>query len=97
MVNIKIALRIRNVFGKRSVLCSCQRAYIGSSNLDPRSLRLNFEIDLEVLDHGFAREIERRIETVMASATPVTLAGLRARPYVMRLIDRLIWLGSPYL
>lgn len=33
----------------------------------------------------------------MASATPVTLAGLRARPYVMRLIDRLIWLGSPYL
>ena len=42
-------------------------------------------------------ETERRIETVMASATPVTLAGLRARPYVMRLIDRLIWLGSPYL
>lgn len=72
-------------------------AYVGSSNLDPRSLRLNFEIDLEILDHGFAREIERRIETVMASATPVTLAGLRARPYVMRLIDRLIWLGSPYL
>ena len=72
-------------------------AYVGSSNLDPRSLRLNFEIDLEVLDHGFARAIERRIETVMASATPVTLAGLRARPYVMRLIDRLIWLGSPYL
>ena len=33
----------------------------------------------------------------MASAIPVTLAGLRARPYVMRLIDRLIWLGSPYL
>ena len=69
----------------------------GEGLLDPRSLRLNFEIDLEVLDHGFARAIERRIETVMATATPVTLAGLRARPYVMRLIDRLIWLGSPYL
>ncbi|CAM5195868.1 Phospholipase D OS=Bosea thiooxidans OX=53254 GN=SAMN05660750_03792 PE=4 SV=1 [Bosea thiooxidans] len=72
-------------------------AYVGSSNLDPRSLRLNFEIDIEVLDHGFASEIERRIEAVMATATPVTLAGLRARPYVMRLMDRLIWLGSPYL
>jgi cardiolipin synthase len=72
-------------------------AYVGSSNLDPRSLRLNFEIDLEVLDHGFAQAIERRIEAVMASATPVTLAGLEARPYVMRLVDRLIWLGSPYL
>jgi cardiolipin synthase len=72
-------------------------AYVGSSNLDPRSLRLNFEIDLEVLDHGFAGAIERRIEAVMARATPVTLAGLCARPYVMRLVDRLIWLGSPYL
>ena len=72
-------------------------AYVGSSNLDPRSLRLNFEIDIEVLDHDFAGGIARRVEAVMAKATPVTLAGLRARPYVLRLMDRLIWLGSPYL
>jgi cardiolipin synthase len=72
-------------------------AYVGSSNLDPRSLRLNFEIDIEVLDHDFAGGIERRVEAVMAEAEAVTLARLRARPYVMRLMDRLIWLGSPYL
>ncbi|MFJ5368139.1 phospholipase D-like domain-containing protein [Bosea sp. CER48] len=72
-------------------------AYVGSSNLDPRSLRLNFEIDVEILDHDFARAIEHRVEAVKAKATKVTLAGLRARPYVLRLIDRLIWLGSPYL
>lgn len=72
-------------------------AYVGSSNLDPRSLRLNFEIDVEVLDHGFAGEIDRRIEAVIAEAAPVTLAGLRGRPYLIRLMDRLIWLGSPYL
>ena len=29
-------------------------AFVGSSNLDPRSLRLNFEIDVEVLDADFA-------------------------------------------
>jgi cardiolipin synthase len=29
-------------------------AYVGSSNLDARSLRLNFEIDMEVLDASFA-------------------------------------------
>lgn len=72
-------------------------AYVGSSNLDPRSLRLNFEIDVEVLDHAFAGEIDRRIAAVIAEAAPVTLAGLRSRPYLMRLMDRLIWLGSPYL
>ncbi|MGX5736380.1 phospholipase D-like domain-containing protein [Bosea thiooxidans] len=72
-------------------------AYVGSSNLDPRSLRLNFEIDVEVLDHDFAGAIDRRIQAVIAEAAPVTLAGLRARPYLIRLMDRLIWLGSPYL
>ena len=72
-------------------------AFVGSSNLDPRSLRLNFEIDLEVLDPDFATGIDQRIGTAMASATEVTLATLRARPFLTRLIDRILWLGSPYL
>ena len=72
-------------------------AYVGSSNLDPRSLRLNFEIDVEVLDHGFAGAIEARIDAAIETAQAVTLHDLRARPFLIRLIDRLIWLGSPYL
>jgi len=72
-------------------------AYVGSSNLDPRSLRLNFEIDMEVLDTAFAEGIERRIDAAIASAMPVSLEGLRARPFPIRLIERILWLGSPYL
>jgi len=72
-------------------------AFIGSSNLDPRSLRLNFEIDLAVLDPDFAGEIDARIGSVIESASAVTLAGLHARPFPVRLIDRILWLGSPYL
>lgn len=72
-------------------------AFVGSSNLDPRSLRLNFEIDLEVLDAGFAGGIDARIAAVIDGATPVTMAELRARPFPVRLVDRLLWLGSPYL
>lgn len=72
-------------------------AYVGSSNLDARSLRLNFEIDLEILDTGFASEIETRIGSAIASAVPVTLDSLRARPFLIRLFDRVLWLGSPYL
>jgi cardiolipin synthase len=72
-------------------------AFIGSSNLDPRSLRLNFEIDLEVLDAGFAGRIEARIEAALASAIEVTLPELRERPFLARLTDRIFWLGSPYL
>jgi len=72
-------------------------AYVGSSNLDPRSLRLNFEIDLEVFDEDFARGIEERIGGVIAAARPVELAALRARPFPIRVLDRLLWLCSPYL
>lgn len=72
-------------------------AFVGSSNLDPRSLRLNFEIDVEVLDRDFAGMIEARIGRVMASSSQVTVEMLRARPFPLRLLDRVLWLGSPYL
>ncbi len=72
-------------------------SYIGSSNLDPRSLRLNFEIDLEVVDRDFAEEIEKRVQAAMQDATLVTLASLRQKPFAVRLLNRAFWLGSPYL
>lgn len=72
-------------------------AYVGSSNIDPRSLRLNFEVDLEVFDHSFAQALERRVDLMISSAVQVTLEGLLSRPFPVRLLDRVLWLGSPYL
>ncbi len=72
-------------------------AFVGSSNLDSRSLRLNFEIDLEVLDPAVCAAIDARIEQSLEGAEPVTLEELRQRPFVFRLFDRVLWLGSPYL
>ena len=72
-------------------------AYVGSSNLDPRSLRLNFELDLEVYDPALAGAVEARIGAMMASAAPETLETLRARPFLEKLRNRAIWLASPYL
>lgn len=72
-------------------------AYVGSSNIDPRSLRLNFEVDVEVFDDEFAEALETRIDKAISSATEVTLDGLRQRPFPVRLLERVLWLGSPYL
>nr|WP_272211746.1 phospholipase D-like domain-containing protein [Marinicella sp. W31]MDC2877638.1 phospholipase D-like domain-containing protein [Marinicella sp. W31] len=72
-------------------------SYLGSSNMDSRSLRLNFETDLEVFDAGFADEIEARIAAARERSTQVTLEALRARPFAYRLRDRILWLGLPYL
>ncbi len=74
-----------------------QWAYVGSSNLDPRSLRLNFEVDLEIMNAEFATKVEALVDTAMQSAKPVLLQSLRARSFWVRLLDRIIWLGSPYL
>lgn len=72
-------------------------AYVGSSNLDPRSLRLNFELDLELYDPAIAAEIEARIGAMTAAGSRETLDTLAARPFLKRLRNRAIWLASPYL
>lgn len=72
-------------------------AYVGSSNLDPRSLRLNFEVDLEVFDKGFAGRIDAHIASVLEKAVQVDLHALQSRPFAIRLLEKILWLGSPYL
>ena len=72
-------------------------SYVGSSNLDPRSLRLNFEVDLEILDNDFAAMIEMRIDAAIACSREVKLVDLDRRSFPLRLLEKLIWLGSPYL
>lgn len=72
-------------------------SYVGSSNIDPRSLRLNFEVDMEILDKTFADHVEARIRRVITTSAQVDLAALKNRPFLNRLVDRVIWLGSPYL
>ncbi|MXN44880.1 cardiolipin synthase [Shinella kummerowiae] len=72
-------------------------SYVGSSNIDPRSLRLNFEVDIEVIDPAFADLIGRRIGGALSQAVEVKLDELRARPFAQRLVERVTWLGSPYL
>lgn len=72
-------------------------SYVGTSNLDARSLRLNFEVDLEIMDHAFAKKIAKTIDASMKNAKAVTLKDLLTRPFMARLFDRIIWLFSPYL
>ncbi|CAM5219385.1 Cardiolipin synthase OS=Castellaniella defragrans OX=75697 GN=HNR28_002930 PE=4 SV=1 [Castellaniella defragrans] len=72
-------------------------SYVGSSNLDPRSLRLNFELDMEVYNRALAAQIAQRIDREIARSDAVTLQSLDSMPYLKRLRNRVIWLASPYL
>ncbi|MEM1183115.1 MAG: phospholipase D-like domain-containing protein, partial [Acidobacteriota bacterium] len=70
---------------------------IGSANWDPRSLRLNFELNLEVYSEVFAGALETLLDEKIAASREVTLADVDARPHWMRLRDGLARLASPYL
>jgi cardiolipin synthase len=72
-------------------------ALIGSANLDPRSLRLNFEYNLECYDLGFARQLDQLIESKLKGAHEVTLREVDSRPVAIRLRDGIARLATPYL
>jgi cardiolipin synthase len=72
-------------------------AHIGSANLDPRSLRLNFEIVVEIFDRNFVSIISEHFERVKSTATEETLAGVDGRSLLIRIRDAIAWLFSPYL
>lgn len=74
-----------------------QYAQIGSANLDPRSLRLNFEMNVEVYDRAFVAELARHFDAVRLRSTRVTLADVDHRNLVTKLVDGVCWLFSPYL
>jgi cardiolipin synthase A/B len=70
---------------------------IGSTNWDARSLRLNFEYNLECYDRGLAARLDAIIDAKIATARPEDRARIEGRALAVRLRDGLTRLLSPYL
>jgi cardiolipin synthase A/B len=70
---------------------------IGSANFDTRSLRLNFELVVEVFDQALSRHVAAHFEEVRLTSREVFLEEVDGRPFLERLRDSLFWLFSPYL
>ncbi len=87
----------REVFSHAKLLVVDGRyALIGSANIDPRSLRLNFEVGVEIFDTSFALSIEAviRSETVQGEDN---IPALMSRGRLRRLRDATLSLFTPYL
>jgi cardiolipin synthase len=72
-------------------------AQIGSANFDARSLRLNFELNVEVYDRETVTSLAAHFEAVRARSSAVTLAEVDGRPLATKALDGAAWLFSPYL
>ena len=70
---------------------------LGSANWDARSLRLNFEMNVECYGREFADEMELVIQKKLHGAHEVTLAEVDTRTVPGKLRDAFARLFSPYL
>jgi cardiolipin synthase A/B len=72
-----------------------QWSLIGSANWDIRSLRLNFELTVEIYDGGLAVGLAEIIDAKRVQ--PITLEEIDKRPFIVKLRDAAARLSMPYI
>jgi cardiolipin synthase len=72
-------------------------AMIGSANWDQRSLRLNFEFNVECHDPGFATRLSALVDSKLKRARPVRLEDVDGRSLPGKLRDGLARLLTPFI
>jgi cardiolipin synthase A/B len=72
-------------------------SFVGSANLDPRSLRLNFELNLACQCKVLHQKLAAVVEDKKSRSTEVTLATWWKQPRRERIVDGAVRLLSPYL
>jgi cardiolipin synthase A/B len=70
---------------------------VGSANWDPRSLRLNFEFNVECYDGELAGQLSQLVARKQQASRRISLQDVDARPLPIKLRDGLARLASPYL
>lgn len=70
---------------------------IGSTNWDSRSLRLNFEFNIECYSHQLASVLHELMDAKRIGARQITLEEVDSRPFPIQLRDGLSRLLTPYL
>ncbi len=70
---------------------------LGSTNWDPRALRLNFEFNVECYDPGLNAQLSKLIDQTVSRSREVSFEDVERRGIPTRLLDGTARLLSPYL
>ena len=70
---------------------------LGSANWDARSLRLNFEFNVEVYDATLCTQLEALFDAALHESDEVSVVALRSRSLAIRLRDGAARLFTPVL
>jgi cardiolipin synthase A/B len=82
----------RTLIHQKIVVIDEAWSHVGSTNFDARSLALNEEIGIGILDQDIARELKRAFETDLRSCRRLQLEDWRRRPLYDRAFDRFAYL-----
>jgi cardiolipin synthase len=70
---------------------------VGSANWDPRSLRLNFEFDIECYDVELASTLNGLLDEKAVGGWTLSMSDLQSRHPIVKARDAIARLASPYL
>jgi cardiolipin synthase len=79
------------------MIIDSQYSLIGSANLDPRSLKLNYELGVEMFSAELNGELRSYFAQKQNQSQRITKEDLELRTLFERLRDSVAWLFSPYL
>ena len=94
---VQIALFEGGLLHTKSITVDEQFCLFGSLNLDPRSLRLDFEITLIAYDREFTLAVRQLQQSYLERSTLLDLATCRARSGLERFAEDAARLVSPVL
>jgi cardiolipin synthase A/B len=81
----------------KSITVDARITLVGSANMDRRSLELNFENNLLVLDPGVTATIRDRQLGYLSQSTIIKAETVKDWPFRVRLVDNVIGMASPVL
>lgn len=94
---VKVYRYNRGFLHQKILLVDDTLASVGTANLDNRSLRLNFELNVLVQEPGFVKEVADMLEEDLANSTQVRGNELEMRGIVFNLGVRIAHLLAPVL
>jgi cardiolipin synthase len=94
---VKVALYEGGLLHTKSITVDDDLTLFGSLNLDPRSLRLNFEITLSVYDREFHDKVRALQQSYLANSTSLDLTSCEARSPAMQFLQNSVRLLGPVL
>lgn len=92
---IKVFRYDKGFLHEKVMLIDDDKAVVGTANLDNRSFRINFEINLLFYSSEFAKRVEKMLDEDLKFSFPVGIEDYSERPFWFKLAVKVARLMSP--